>query len=105
MYIAEQLLHGLYVAGQLLHGSPQLRMAIAGILEPQQSEGSEASEPTQCNFHHRPHLKISVEREARQGRIGSEGPPDSRNQNNRGAAILSRWVICVSHLSRDFGPD
>ena len=89
-----------------MHGYPQLRMAIAGILEPQQSEGSEASEPTQCNFHHRHHdLKISFEREARLGRIGSEGPPDSRNQNNQGAAILSRSVICVSHLSPDFGPD
>ena len=70
---AAQLLHGLYVDEQLLHGSPQLRMAIAGILEPQQSEGSEASEPTQCNFHHRPHLKISFEREARLGRIGRIG--------------------------------
>ena len=44
------------LAEQLLH--LQLRMAIARILDPQQIEGSEASETTQCNVHHHSHFKI-----------------------------------------------
>ena len=50
---------------QLFYYFTQLRLAIAGILDPQQSEGSEAAaETTQPHFHHHPHFKISFEREA-----------------------------------------